>query len=194
MTIIAAAYDDPTTYAIAADSYSQANGLRIPDNEKVKRCGAILVGGAGSGHETTVGLDWLATEGLSLAQTDLRAALAAMRRHILATTERVGTCVGLDSHYLAVGPKGCMVLGSNGQVGVLPNRWAVGCGEDVGIGAMYRRAGSPEYVVRLAVEAACAVREGCFGEAVVLVGSPAPAVSLSPGVSDYVNTVWTQMS
>ena len=137
------------------------------------RAGAVLVGGTGATVESQAGMDYLCGEGLALAQTDLSAALRAMRLHILATTQRVKDCPGLDSHFLAVGPAGIVILGSDGLVTSMPNRWAVGCGEDVGLGAMFRRGGSPAEVVRVAVEAACALREGCFGEAIVIeVGSP----------------------
>jgi ATP-dependent protease HslVU (ClpYQ) peptidase subunit len=167
MTIIAAAYDSPTDYAIAADSYSVVNSLRLPSPAKVVRTGDMLIGGAGSGNETATGLAWIAAH-VDHANQHPRIALADMRRHILDTTERVGELKGLDSHYLMVGPGGILVLGSDGHISDMPSRWAIGCGEDVGLGAMFRRPGSPAEVVRVAVEAACALREGCFGEAVVL--------------------------
>jgi hypothetical protein len=164
MTVIACAYDSPTSYALAADTYGQVNGLRIP-SLKCIRVGPYLFGGAGCGHEMIAGFEFLSkTDGTM----DLRTTLAEMRRYILATTERTKDCVGLDSHYIAVGPGGILVLGSNGGIEEGPSRWAVGCGEHVAIGAMYRREGSPAEVVRLAVEAASALVSGCFGEARVL--------------------------
>lgn len=168
MTIIAAAYDSPTSYAIAADSYSSVNALRIPTPCKVVRAGAVLLGGAGAGSETGAGRAWLVGEGAELAQADVRAALRAMRLHILATTERVGDHKGLDSHFLCVHPGGVLVMGHDGHITEAPHRWAVGCGEDVGLGAMWERQGSPVEVVAVAVRAACALREGCFGAPVVL--------------------------
>lgn len=167
MTIIAAAYDSPTRYALACDSHSMVNGLRIP-SVKASGAGAVLVGAAGAQVESACGRAWLCGPGLDLAQRDIRGALAAMRVHVLAHTERAKDCPGLDSHFLAVGPEGVFILGSDGGVMKAPDRWAIGCGEDIGIGAMYARDGHPEAIVRTAVEAACALREGCFGSAVVL--------------------------
>jgi hypothetical protein len=168
VTVIAVAYDSPTSYALAADSHSLVNGLRIP-SQKGGRIGVLLIGGAGSGTESKAGIDYLTRDGAAEAQRDPRAALAAMRLHILATTERGRDCSGLDSHFIAVHPDGVFVLGSDGGISEAPHRWAVGCGEHMAIGAMYQREGAPADVVRLAVEAACAMADGCFGTARVLV-------------------------
>jgi len=173
MTIIAAAYDSPTSYAIAADSYSVVNGIRIPNAHKVVRAGPVLIGGAGCNHETSAGLAWMAGRSWTVHR-DIRVALAGMRKYILEETERNGDCKGLDSHYIAVGPDGVYLLGSNGGIMQAPSRWAIGCGEDVALGAMWERPGAPVDVVALAVRAACGLREGCFGGPVVL-GSEATA-------------------
>lgn len=168
MTICAAAYDSPTDYAIAADSHGIVNGLRIP-SVKTIRVGALLIGHSGCAHEKKAGYAWLeSSAGLESVAAGPKQALAAMRVHILATTERSPNCVGLDSCFIVASPVGIHVMGSDGGISETPPRWAIGCGEDVGIGAMFRRPGSPAEVVRIAVEAACALREGCFGEAVVL--------------------------
>lgn len=169
MTIIAAAYDGPDRYALAADSHGVVNGLRIP-SVKTWRAGAVLLGHAGSSAEGKAGGAWLTTTGAERAQVDLPAALAEMRLHILANTERAKDCPGLDSHYMAVGPSGVWVMGCDGGVSRAPDRWAIGCGEDVGLGAMYERDGSPVELVTHAVRAACALREGCFGAPLALWG------------------------
>ena len=48
MTVIAAAYDSPTSYALAADSYGEVNGLRIPSQKLRRFAGDWLAGGAGA--------------------------------------------------------------------------------------------------------------------------------------------------
>lgn len=68
---------------------------------KIVRAGDMLIGGAGSGNETSAGLAWI-VENVGKAGIDPRRVLADMRRHILDTTERVGEHKGLDSHFLAV--------------------------------------------------------------------------------------------
>lgn len=167
MTVVAAAYDSPASYALAADDHSIVNGLRIP-RQKAVPIGAVFLGGAGSMVEIATGVEWLRAVGSLQAQADLAACLAAMYRHILGTTTRAKDCAFPDSHFVAVGPGGVFVLGSDGGVAKAPDRWAIGCGEHMAIGAMYRRKGSPAQVVRLAVEAACAMADGCFGAAQVL--------------------------
>lgn len=107
--------------------------------------------------------------GRQQAAAAIPAALAAMRLHILATTERAKDVVGLDSHFIAVGPSGIWLLGSDGGIVRAPDRWAVGCGEDIGIGAMFDRPGSAADIVEVAVRAACALREGCFGAPILFV-------------------------
>lgn len=170
MTIIAAAYDGPNSYALAADSHGIFSGIRIP-SVKTCRAGAVLFGHAGSSAEGRAGGGWLMDGGLEWAQSDLPMALAAMRVHILANTERAKDCPGLDSHYLAVGPSGIWMMGSDGGISRTPNRWAIGCGEDVGLGAMFAAGGGePWDVVDVAVRAACALREGCFGVPIILRG------------------------
>ena len=169
MTIIAAAYDSPTDYAIATDTHGVVNGIRIP-SVKAIRVGAVLIGHSGASNEKKPGYAWLeSAEGLAaIAEKDIPHVLLDMRAHILRTTERQPNCTGLDSCFIVAHPAGITIMGSDGGISNAPPRWAIGCGEDVGLGAMFRRPGSPAEVVRVAVEAACALREGCFGEAAVI--------------------------
>lgn len=166
MTIIAAAYNGPTNYALAADSHSVANGLRRACTKTARLSGGWLVGTAGNHVEGVALVDLLRAANVIDAPTVRRAFVEVVGYAWM----RAAGISGLDSHMLFVGPAGIWTLGSDGGWTRAPNRWAVGSGEHVGVGAMYGREGEPADVVRLAVEAACALADGCFGEAVVVLG------------------------
>lgn len=165
MTIIAAAYDSPTSYAIGADSHAEVNGNKIP-RVKVARFGPLLIGGTGYTRDSLLVNEYLTNCGDPLTG-DPSKALRAAWAYVLTETDRKRD-ICLDSSWLAVNPAGVWVLSGDGSVVAAPRRWALGCGEDIGIGAMYQRQGSPAHVVRVAVEAAICHRSGCHGSALVL--------------------------
>ena len=162
MTIIAAAYDSPTSYAIAADSHAEVNGNKIP-RVKVARFGSLLIGGTGYTRDAALLNEYLTNCDDPLTG-DLSKTLRAAWAYVLTETDRKRD-VCLDSSWLAVNPAGVWILSGDGLVTTAPRRWALGCGEDIGIGAMYQRQGRPSQVVRFAVEAAIHFRSGCHGEA-----------------------------
>lgn len=165
MTIIAAAYDSPTSYALAADSHGLVNGLRIPSAKLARLSHGWRVGHTGSAAEGHAFADALLGSGMEDPAAAVHAAYAA----VLAMTHlRSRDCVGLDSHFLLVGPDGVWAVGSEGLFSRPPNRWAIGCGEHLAIGVMYRNIASPVALVRLAVEACCEIVDGCFGSPVVM--------------------------
>lgn len=170
MTAIAAAYDGPDSYALAADSYAEVNCLRIP-RRKIHQIGAHLIGGTGlmvESDRVAAALGALVVTPTTTARTLLEVAWSTLTANRKDDNPKTETC------FVCVGPDGVWILGTDGCIGPAPNRWAVGAGEDICIGAMHQRPGSPAEVVRLAVEAACLYRAGCFGEPVVLVNSTKP--------------------
>lgn len=165
MTIIAAAYDNPENYALAADSYAIVNGLRLP-RRKVHRVGRIFFGSTGLMSDNERAARAI-RDGVSEPYAMDTPLLLGMIWATLTQDHKDSRPV-LETHFLAVGPDGVWLLGTDGGIGRAPDRWAIGCGEDVGVGAMFQRDGTPAHVVSVAVSAACALREGCFGVPVVL--------------------------
>lgn len=167
MTVLAAVYESPTSYALAADSEGEVNWLRIP-SPKTRRCGAVLVGYTGNAREGRLGLDWFeaAYAHYNAPLPDV-VALRAVADHVRAQTDRKRN-EDADACWLVVCPAGVFAVGSDGNVTQAPERWAVGCGEEVALGAMFKREGPPDVVVRIAVEAAIKYRQGCSGVPVVL--------------------------
>lgn len=169
MTIIAAAYEGPDSYAIGADTMGTVNGLRIPQM-KVHRIGSRLLGATGLMADMQRALDRLNL----LADADRLSTEQMLKQVWLAlTTGSTEHRPVVETTFLAVGPDGVWFLETGGGTCRAPDRWAVGCGEDVGLGAMFERPGRPSEVVEVAVRAAVHLREGCNGGWTVLSTTPA---------------------
>jgi ATP-dependent protease HslVU (ClpYQ) peptidase subunit len=168
MTVLAAVFESPTSYALASDSEGEVNWLRIP-SPKTRRCGAVLVGYTGNAREGRIGLDWFeAAYAFYNAPLPDVLALRAVADHVRAQTDRKRN-EDADACWLVVCPSGVFAVGSDGNVTQAPERWAMGCGEEVALGAMFDRDYDPATVARLAVKAAIRYRQGCSGVPVVLV-------------------------
>ena len=165
MTVIAAVYESPRCYAIGADSEGEVNGLRIPSDKLCEFAVDWCIGGAGAGAEFDSAWAFLrSVEYREMATSaDVEAVLRRLFAHVRATVPRSAEYPGTDSHYLLVGPLGLFVLGSFGEISRPGNRWAVGSGEHVAMGAMFERAGEPCDVVALAVRAAIRLVTSCHG-------------------------------
>ena len=163
MSVIVAAHDGPGEYALATDTYSVVNGLRVPSVKSASfNGGTWLVGWAGASVEGAALAEHL--QGLEPRElADIEGALRAAYGHARSTVPRHPDVLGIDAHLLLVGPPGIVVLGSDGHVCWAPSRWAIGCGERVALGYVHGREGTPVELVYGAVCAATHLVEGCFG-------------------------------
>jgi len=170
VTVIAAAYDSPTSYALGADSHGEQGGVRVPAVKTARLPGGWLCGHTGDAVDKQAVVPVLAgaepTEFASFPALD--ALLRRAYSHALGAVPRPPSSYGMDSSFLLVGPLGVVLLSGDGGVMVQPRRWAIGCGTAVALGAMAVLAGPPDAVVRSAVQVACSLVAGCYGEVVVL--------------------------
>lgn len=195
MTIIAAAYRNPTDYAIGSDSTSDLDGSRVPSGGKVWRWGRVLLGSHGYASQRQRAIRW--TEGRAAPETaeDLADSLVALYEHLAARTGPAPFAeiplMGLG--VLVASPWGVAELDSGGAVTQPPewSWWAAGSGGAAARGAIHgflravrfaeeekgmnaNDAGAPFYgwrpsaIVRFAVGAAIDLDTGCGGAAVVL--------------------------
>ena len=124
ITVIAAAYDSPTSYALAADSHGEVNGLRTPMRKLTRFAGNWLAGGAGATAEILAAFDFLAAVEPRAMENEaaVRATLGRLFVYARAAVPRSAEVPGLDSHSLLVGPLGVYVLGNDGGASPLPSR------------------------------------------------------------------------
>lgn len=177
MTVIAAAFQDGSDYAIAADSQGEVDGERITGIVKVHRWGPVLFGGWGTSAQVHRGRRWLLGWD---PPADMNALSEIVRALYDALCERVGPAgnaevVNIGAGFLFVGPWGILRMDYAGAVHDAGRQAAGGSGGLVATGAMWvlgRAFGPPDPRARvlLGVEAAIALDTGCGGDVVVLTG------------------------
>lgn len=161
---------------MAADSLCIENHhVRVPIAPKIHRFGCALVGLAGSSVyrralQDVMPLSSRKREDAQAWVYDLADTLRAWgNKHGHGNKEGSALLHSIDA--LIATPAGLWTIGQDGAVMPIlpaegPPQWAIGAGQDVALGALYTlsRAAAvlpPQYRVRLAVEAACAVSVYC---------------------------------
>jgi hypothetical protein len=211
MTILAAAFNGPTDYAIASDSTSDLDGSRVPSGGKVWRLGAILLGSHGLASQRQRAMRWTELRPAPADPTALVLALVDLYEHLAA---RVGPPPYAELPLMGLGvlvasPWGVMELDSGGAVTQPPAWawWAAGSGGAAARGAIRGFTMASQFaeeakgangngargpfwgwstsaIVRYAVEAAIDLDTGCGGAAVVLRSEAPPAADAPPRVGD----------
>lgn len=170
MTILAAAFRDPTDYAIASDSLGvDSSGARFPAR-KLWSYGPVLVGGTGSPA-------LLQAAAAAVTATEAPNVADQLRRAVvpLVGVSQSESPARADAAWLIVSPTGILWVDAEGAVYEMEKTAAIGAGGPVARGAMHALIGqldcyAPRLLVEHAVRAAIALDSGCGGVPVVLRG------------------------
>jgi hypothetical protein len=177
VTIIAASFENESSYAIASDSQGEVDGERITGIVKVHRWGSVLFGGWGTSAQVQYARRWLLGWD---SPADLDALMVSIRSLYDALCERVGPAgnaevANVGAGFLFVGPWGILCMDYAGAVHDRGSRAAGGSGGLVASGAMWARRQhlggcEPRLLVDLGVRAAIELDTGCGGDVRVLTG------------------------